>query len=78
MSPPEGEGGCLEADASNRGSRIARILSRVDTEPKREHVEDDDRGNHDGDEQQATHRVTILSLAPVWYSQLGQGEMYLD
>ena len=78
MTSPEGERDCLEADASNRRSGIARILSRIDPEPQRKNVDDDDRGDHDGDEQQATHRVTILSLAPVWYSQLGQVELYLD
>jgi hypothetical protein len=38
--------------------------------------EEGDHGHQDDDE--ATHFVTTLSLAAIWYSELGQVEMYLD
>ena len=42
---------------------IIRIGSRVDAEPLREGIQNDDRDDQDPDEQQATHVVTVLSLA---------------
>ena len=78
MRSPEGEGRRLEADASNRRPRVLRLGSRVDAVAQREDVQQDEPHEHRGDEQQATQLVTTLSLAPVWYSELGQVELYLD
>jgi hypothetical protein len=68
----------LDADPWGRSSGIVELGSGVDAKANGEVAEQGEQHRDPEDEDQATHVVTTLSLAPVWYSELGQVEMYLD
>ena len=68
----------LDADAAGRRPLIIELGPGVHAMGLGQQVkhEDGDHGHKDDDE--ATHFVTTLSLAAIWYSELGQVELYLD
>ena len=62
----------------DRRPRILEVRPRVDAVRLRQEVEDHDCGEGRQEDDEATSSSDHPFLEPLWYSELGQVERYLD
>lgn len=68
----------LDADVAGGRPRIVELGARVHTVRLGQQVDHEEGDQRHEEDDEATHFVTTLSAALIWYSELGQVEMYLD